>query len=55
MSRRKIYVSLNERQLAAIERERIAAEAREGTRVDRDDVIEALLSIGLELAGEPAE
>ena len=52
MNRRKIYIALPERLLAVIERERAAAERRDCTPVTRDDVVEALLTIAVEFAGD---
>lgn len=54
MSRRKVYVSLPSHLLDKVERERLAAEMRDGTQVTTSDVVEALLTIGLEFAGDDA-
>ncbi|MGA7438787.1 MAG: hypothetical protein WBW32_11755 [Luteibacter sp.] len=49
-ARRKIYIALPERLLSMIERERLAAELRDGEPVTRDAVIEAMLDIVVEFA-----
>lgn len=51
-SRRKIYIALPDRLPAVIERERAAVEQHDGTPVTRDDVVEALLTIAIEFAGD---
>ncbi|WP_168195392.1 hypothetical protein [Bradyrhizobium sp. NAS80.1] len=53
-ARRKVYVSLPGHILDRIERERAAAEVREDTPVTTSDVIEVLLTLGLEFGGEDA-
>lgn len=53
-ARRKLYVSLPGHLLDRIEHERTAAELRDRMPVSSDDVIEALLTLGLEFAGEDA-